>query len=204
MRPAVVFDRWIGVTMAQPTEPRADDLSTVLRVLHQVVERDQECVRRSEQHCSTQLLAHAVFALVTAPLFMASSNLFTSEPWAILGLIPGFPLSMAVLLLTGGLVLVSAALTRKPILAIVGLSFLFGWHLIMAFGFAIPYWHWLFDIIHSWNHRDVTMFAAPRYYIWATYSHLAVIMLIHMRVLIGKYRAMRVAILRRPDSTVTT
>ncbi|MFC8617756.1 hypothetical protein ACFT9M_15275 [Micromonospora purpureochromogenes] len=89
--------------------------------------------RRSESNRLSLLHLHAAAACYIAPGFALISEAPRQTPtFALVRLIPGAPVSLAVLFGVGGLILGIATIRRRPRWEIAGLSLMLAWYVIVA------------------------------------------------------------------------
>ncbi len=156
------------------------DLAMALTALDRYASRAGTSLRRNEHNRIGLLYVHAIAALLVAPLFIASSGLFQSPSWSFMRLIPGFPWSFSVLLLTGGLILLPATIARIRALEMVALSLLSIWYTLLAIGFFIPAVGWGAEALPAVVAGEPLPKGQPGLYAWAVYGHLSVIMRVHL------------------------
>ncbi|MEU1761320.1 hypothetical protein [Micromonospora sp. NPDC005652] len=163
-----------------PEQPRGDNpidaLASTLDALDRHLHRADVVIKRSESNRLSLLHIHAAAALVIAPLFWSIGSAgMTGPSWVVLRAIPGMPGSLAVVLAVGGLVLAVSTTLRHKRVEIVGLAMLLAWYLTIAVGFGAA------SVV--WVAGSNSPAQRPSFYAAAVYTHLAVIMAVHIRTL---------------------
>lgn len=131
--------------------------------------------KRSEKNRLSMLHLHALAACVIAPLFASLGREGMAGPaWVLARNIPYAPYSLAALLLTGGIILGYATWHRMIRWEMLGLWMLLSWYGILALSFAGAQIVWI---------ANQGPGPRPALYGPAVYSHLTIVMMVHLRTL---------------------
>jgi hypothetical protein len=139
-------------------------------------------IRRSERNRIGLLHVHAFFAAYIGAWFATLDDAgLSGTAFTIVRAIPGVPISLALLLLTGGVILGAATWRRVVRWEMVGLCMLLSWYVIITVSFAgALVWWWLGYLPPG------TPKPAP--YAHGVYAHFGAVMIIHLVTLIRKAR----------------
>lgn len=152
-------------------------LAGTLDALDTHIKTADATVKRSERNRLSMLHLHALAAVVIGPLFAAvGTDGMTGATWSLVRLIPGAPFTLAAVLFAGGVILGVATFRRALRWEMLGLWMLFAWYAIIALSFGGALVLWLTNGMPGGA-------AKPSPYAPALYSHLAVVMLVHLRTL---------------------
>lgn len=125
------------------------------------------------------LWIHAIAAVTMAPLLMYTGKDGLNGPsLSFIADLPGSPLSIALMLWVGGLILGMGAVFRAKRTEMVGLCFLATFYILFAVSLAVPPIRWLAG--------DGGM--KPAFYAPILYGHMATIMAVHIWGLVMRRR----------------
>src|SRR5574343_856804 len=101
----------------------------------------QMLLGRNEWNRLWLLALHGTFGTLIGLAFLPTIS--AGQSWTLLRHIPGFPVTMGLLLATGGLVLVPATIRRHRLSEMLGLAIMMSWYATMSIGFlvAIVLWY---------------------------------------------------------------
>jgi hypothetical protein len=162
--------------------PREDDaidaLATTLDALEAHIEATDSTMQRATKYRLGLLHLHAGYAMYIAIWFATlDTPAMAGVAWTLIRAIPGSPITPAVLLFAGGMILAVATWRRALIGEIVGLCMLLAWYLTItvSFGGALLWW-------------EMGLFPPgtpqPAPYAHGVYLHLSSLMTVHILVLI--------------------
>jgi hypothetical protein len=157
---------------------RIDELAATLDALDQHLQHSDAAVRRSVRYRLTLLHLHAVFAVYIGLQFTRVDDATMASPsWAVIRSVPGSPISLGLLLFTGGLILGISAWLRRIIGELVGLCLLLLWYLTIASSFGGALLWWRLGLLPPGT-------PPPAPYSHGIYLHLSAVMVVHIGALI--------------------
>jgi hypothetical protein len=159
-------------------DKRIDPVDAMLEVVkgfETFVDRSRVREGRSTRYRANLLWVHALAAMTMAPLFAASRAGMNTPNFTFLLMLPGAPLSVALMLGTGGLILGMGCVLDARRLEIAGLIALATFYLTLSMSFAIA--AIAFYLSDSPGPR-------PAIYSPILYLHMTIIMAVHMSTLV--------------------
>lgn len=165
-------------------EDKIDQLAQALDDVDRHVRKIGANELRERRNRLNMLHLHAAAAILVGLLFaLLDPAALSGANWAIARLIPGMPVTLGILLLTGGLILGPATHWRSPRWEKVGLWIILSWYAIIAFSFGGASLLYL-----SGDNPSPT---APAFYASLVYLHLTCVMAVHLTTLNRMARARR-------------
>jgi hypothetical protein len=166
-------------------------LAATLDALDVHLKRSDADVRRSVRYRLTLLHLHAVFAVYIGIQFTrVDRTTMAVAPWAVIRSVPGSPVSLGIVLATGGLILGMGAWLRNIPAEIAGLCLLLLWYLTIATSFGGALLWWRLGLLPAGTPQ-------PAPYSHGIYLHLSAVMIVH----IGSLLKIRAARLRTERAT---
>lgn len=177
--------------MRRDTDP-VGALADMLDQIDVSVTRTHRRARLDEDTRLNMLKVHGAWAIVTALLFAANGQDGTSGPiYQFLRWLPGFPYSMAALLLVGGLILLPATIARHRPLEMVGLVMLMAWYGTIGIGFLVPVATWSAHAVAALLSGLPLPPGKPGMHAPGVYNHFCNVIFVHLLALYRKQRDAR-------------
>lgn len=173
----------------------ADPVGALADMLDQIdvsINRTHRRAKSDEKARLNMLKVHGGWAIVVGLLFAANGKEGTTGPiYQFLRWIPGFPYSLALLLLAGGLILLPATILRHRPAEMIGASILALWYGTISLGFGIPVLIWSAHAAANWSADLPLPPGRPGMHGPGVYGHFCNVLLVHLVVLWRRERDAR-------------
>ncbi len=152
-------------------------LASTLDALDEHLKHSDAAVIRSERNRLSMLHVHALFGMAIGALFsLVGQDGMRGATWTVARMIPGAPVSLGMLLFSGGLILAVATMRRAVRWEMVGLWILLFWYTTVAVSFGSALFLWLGAGMPGGA-------AKPSMYGPLLYCHFSIIMSVHLKTL---------------------